>query len=111
MFKISAVNTFWREITFTECVLANEEKEFSFKFEFKRLSAEELEQRTGVDSKELMKDFLSDVVTGWDGIAGEDGEPLPFTADNFKALLQVSGVGQLAFRTYVREVGVLRTKN
>ena len=30
---------------------------------------------------------LAERITGWEGIAGEDGQPLPFTADTLAALL------------------------
>ncbi|MCX7208188.1 MAG: hypothetical protein NT086_19835 [Proteobacteria bacterium] len=111
MFQLAAITTFWRELKFTEQVLKNEEKEFAFKLQFKRLPTEELERRTGVEGKETMQEFLPDVVTDWDGVAGEDGQPLPFTPDNFKSLLQVAGIAPLAFSTYIRESAVLRAKN
>ena len=33
--------------------------------------------------------LLAERITGWSGIAGEDGEALPYTADNLAALLDV----------------------
>jgi hypothetical protein len=111
MFKVSSLAVFWRDVKFTERVNKSEEQEFSFKVCFKRLPVDELVQRTAIGGTETVDEFIADVVTDWDDVAGEDGTPLPFTADNFKSLLSVPGVSLHLYDFYAKEVSALRTKN
>lgn len=39
-------------------------------------------------SADVRRCFLENIVTGWKGIVGEDGKPLPYSADAMESLLE-----------------------
>ena len=52
------------------------------------------------------------IVTGWNGVAGADGEPLPITDDNIAALLDnYHGAALAILQVYIRELTGQRVKN
>ena len=52
------------------------------------------------------------IVTGWSGVAGADGEPLPITDENIMALLDnYHGAALAILQVYIRELTGQRVKN
>ena len=55
---------------------------------------------------------VGDVVDGWSGVAGADGEPLPYTEEALAAMLDnYHGASLAILQTYIRELTGQRVKN
>jgi len=78
---------------------------FDFGLTCKRLSADQITAKLRGDSDASITDFMVDVVTGWSGVKGDDDKPVSYTPEQLRALFQIPGVGGVAFRTYLLEVG------
>lgn len=56
--------------------------------------------------------YLCEVVTGWDGVLGEDGKAVPFSEAKLEEFLDAyPGAGVVIFTAYLREIGANRQKN
>ncbi|MGF1727212.1 hypothetical protein [Photobacterium nomapromontoriensis] len=76
--------------------------------DFKLVGSDEFRQMSQQGDSKL----FNEVVTGWSGIAGEDGEPLPFTPDNLTAACQNQHFTAGALQGYMKAMsGVASTKN
>lgn len=78
---------------------------FDFNLTAHRLDQDEIQSRLKNDSEGSIIDFVSSVVTGWSGVKDADEKPLEFSEDNLRRLCKIPGVGLIAFRTYIAEVG------
>ncbi len=86
---------------------------------FKALSRERmkalaplLEGNGSIEALEAAADTIVQAVVGWEGVSGEDGVPLPCTAQNVRLLLDTHAFALLAFvKTYADAVGELAAKN
>jgi len=70
--------------------------EYRFKLNFRLLGRKEMEDLENDADKDI-----SDFILDWDGVADQDGEPLPFNSDNLDRLMDdihiVRGIAR-AFR-------------
>lgn len=82
---------------------------FDFVLTVKRLNADEIKE-TLESSEQSMIDFVAGLAEDWSGVKGADDQPLPWSADNYKQLCAIPGIGLLAFQTYLAEVGA-KAKN
>lgn len=55
--------------------------------------------------------LLDDVLVGWDGVGDEDGNPLDFTPENRRALLQVPYVRTAVIEAFFEGIGGRKRKN
>ena len=55
--------------------------------------------------------LLEKVVTGWDGIANEDGQPLTFSPENLKQLTAIPYVRQGLLKAYLDASSGIAAKN
>lgn len=78
---------------------------FDFGLTCKRLSADDITAKLRSDSDASITDFMSDVVTGWTGVKDDADKALAYSPDALRQLFQIPGVGGVAFRTYLAEVG------
>jgi hypothetical protein len=78
---------------------------FDFNLICQRLDADQIALRLKDDSERSLIDFMLDVVEDWSGVRSDDDKPLPFSADNYRALCKIPGVALIAFRTYLADVG------
>jgi hypothetical protein len=57
-------------------------------------------------------EFLAQVVEGWSGVVGEDGQPLACTPQTLAALLNnYPAAGREIFEAYIKELSESRAKN
>lgn len=54
---------------------------------------------------ESVVDFLKPITNGWDDLLDEAGQPLPFSSDNFDAVMEQAGLPAVCFQAYLKEVG------
>ena len=83
---------------------------FDFGLTCTRLDAEQIEKRLKSDSDASIADFLADVIEDWTGVRDADDKQIPYTEAALRQLCNIPGVGGLAFRTYLAEVGA-KAKN
>ena len=83
---------------------------FSFKLICTRLDQEQITAKLQSDTESKIVDFLCDVVEDWSGVRDDDDKPLPYSDDALRRLCKISGVGAVAFQTYLAEVGA-KAKN
>lgn len=78
---------------------------FDFGLVCLRLDADQIQASLKDESEKTLIDFMLDVVEDWSGVRDADDKPMPFTADNYRALCKIPGVAMLAFRAYMADVG------
>lgn len=81
--------------------------QFSFSVTCDRLDQDEIKSRLS-DGESLIKEFLTGVITGWDGqklVIEEDGTPADFDAESLDMLLGTAGVAMVIFNAYFKECG------
>lgn len=78
---------------------------FDFKLTCLRLDSEQITAKLKGDQDASLADFLADVVEDWSGVRDETDKPVPYSADAMKQLCKIPGVANVAFRTYLAEVG------
>lgn len=61
--------------------------------------------------KTTVDEALKTVVIGWDDVTDDDGNPLPFTPENFSAFLNVVSVRVPSWQKYVATLAGERTGN
>jgi len=83
---------------------------FSFKLVCTRLDQEQITNKLQTDTESKIVDFLCDVVEDWSGVKDADDKPLPYSEASMRQLCRISGVGAVAFQTYLSEVGA-KAKN
>ena len=83
---------------------------FSFKLTCQRLEQEQITNKLKSESDASLVDFLVDVVQDWSGVRDDDDKPVPYTDAALRQLCKISGVGAVAFQTYLAEVGA-KAKN
>ncbi|MFQ3664670.1 MAG: hypothetical protein SNJ79_01350 [Sphingomonadaceae bacterium] len=81
-------------------------EEQRFTLHFRRISNARFEELFNTmnfpDSRTQDSKIMEAVVAGWDGIVGEDGEPLPDTPENRRFLLDFPGFGPALGVAYAR---------
>lgn len=86
----------------------NDEDGNPVKFDFvllcKRLNQTEID-KVMADKSSSVKEFLHDVVNGWESVADESGELLPFSTANLDSVLEQPGMHTVCFGAYLKEVG------
>lgn len=82
---------------------------FEFAYTARRLDADALRARIGDDNDEPIADFLGEVIVGWSGVRGDDGE-IPYSREALAQLLRITGVGAVMLRAYLDHVGA-KAKN
>lgn len=78
---------------------------FDFGLVCQRLDADQIQSRLKDETDKTLTDFMLDVIEDWSGVRGDDDKPLPFTADNYRALCKIPGITVIAFRAYMADVG------
>ena len=78
---------------------------FDFSLTCIRLDADEIQAKLKSDSDSSLTDFLTDVVQNWGNVRDADDKPLPYSDAHLRQLCKIPGVANLAFRTYMSEVG------
>lgn len=77
---------------------------FSFRLICRRLPADEL--RNAIDANDAtVPEFLGSVVTGWEGVQGDDGHDLTFTGEALRELLNIVGMAGVCFGAYLAACG------
>lgn len=82
---------------------------FDFTLTVKRLNADEIKE-TLESSEQSMVDFIASVTEDWSGVKDANDQPLPWSADNYRALCRIPGIGVLAFTQYLDQAGA-KAKN
>lgn len=57
------------------------------------------------ESKTPLTDAMVDLLRDWSGVTDGSGQPMPFSEDGARQLLNMPGLASLAHATYLREVG------
>jgi hypothetical protein len=77
---------------------------FSFVLLCDRLTQTQIDD-TMQNKDESIIDFLKRNTNGWEEVLDNAGQPLPFSADSFDAVLDQAGLPQVCFQAYMKEVG------
>lgn len=83
---------------------------FDFSLTCRRLDIEELEAKRTAEGDQSYTDFFVEITEDWSGPRGQDGAPVPYSADNLRALLKRPGLFNLCFRRYMLAVVVKDAK-
>ncbi len=84
-------------------------QKFEFDLVARRLPADVLQAEADNKGKTVV-DLMTEVITDWARVLGDDGAPVPFTAAALAGVWQVNGMALLAWRAYLEHVGA-RAKN
>jgi benzoyl-CoA reductase/2-hydroxyglutaryl-CoA dehydratase subunit BcrC/BadD/HgdB len=79
---------------------------FNFVLICDRLTQTEIDEMIK-DKEESVKDFVERVTVGWEDVLYDDGQPIPFDADNLAAVLETAGLPVVCYQTYIKEVGAV----
>jgi len=106
MYKLTIQNTAQVKVKFT---LQDKgvNRLFAFTLEATRLDQDEISSRLEEKDKKV-KDFMADLITGWDGqrlVLNEDDTPAAFTPEALQVLLNVPGVAAVIFNAYLKDCG------
>jgi len=74
---------------------------FTFGLKCKRLTSEELQELNGI----VYADFMAGVILDWSDVQDAQDKPLPYSESAWRELCKIPGLGAVAFRTYLGEVG------
>lgn len=77
---------------------------FSFVLLCDRLTQTEIDEAIK-NKDESVKDFIQRVVTGWEDVLDESGNPIPFDADSLDAVLDQAGMAVVCYQSYLKELG------
>lgn len=78
---------------------------------FKRLPQERLDAIFGKTSDDNDTTVISEVLVGWEGVVGDDGQPVPFSPSNLRQLLQVQGVRAAIVAAWLQSLVGAKQKN
>lgn len=87
-------------------------KSFNFNLICDRLPQDELSAIMKDDSA-LTVDVMTRVTKGWENqtlVIDDDNQPVDFSAENFEVMLSLPGIQNVAWLSYLKEVGA-KTKN
>lgn len=84
---------------------AGVDQPFDFGLTCMRLDSDQIRNKLRDEGDASVTDFLVDVVEDWAGVKDADDKALTFTEENLRSLCRIPGVANLAFRTYLVEVG------
>lgn len=82
---------------------------FAFKLDGARLGAEEV-RTLAQDATKTVADVLVDKITGWADVADEHGQPVPYSAEALRQLLDHLGLAPLVLQAYIEASGA-KAKN
>lgn len=113
MFKLAVKPTFSALVTVDFPIAHNKVEKKSFTAIFKRCTQAELEAYDEKLKNEEMSDreFVHEVMQGWDGVADEGGTPIDFNAESLDMLLQMHPTQPTIIRTFFNTVGKGARKN
>ena len=102
MFKIGNRESYPWPVKVSQAKGAGEFETFEFGVRFKRLDQVKINDmiEQSVSGKLSDIDFARDVVCGFDGVAGNDGEPLVYSSDALDLLLMEQGVARAIVSAY-----------
>ena len=106
MYKLTIQNTAQLKVKFT---LKDKgiDRLFSFTLDAVRLEQDEISSRLEEKDKKV-KDFMSDLITGWDGqrlVLNQDDTPADFSPEAMDVMLNVPGVASVIFNAYLKDCG------
>lgn len=83
-------------------------KEHSLRLEFREMTQQEINEIYYQDAPDPMNPsdavLLERCVVGWKDVNGADGEPLPFSPENLRALVGIPYIRGEAARTYIESM-------
>lgn len=85
--------------------LANESgkfESFDYTLQCTRMGADALKEKLS-DEKTPTKDFMANVVIGWNGVSDAGGIAIPFNKESCNALLNIPGMAGIAFTAYLEQ--------
>ncbi len=78
---------------------------------FRALPLDEAAAELEADGETPRAPLLQRVLTGWEGVQDETGEPLPCTPDNIARLIRIGYVGSVIVEAYFRALTGRTEKN
>lgn len=108
MFKLSVSKTFTTPLNFKIPVDGGIYQSNSFIIEFKRLTVSEMKDlpKEGNDVEMCRR-----VVAGWNEVADEAGNSVPFSSEALDKLLDIVGVAAAVLKTFFDTLMVVQEKN
>jgi hypothetical protein len=106
MYKLAIQNTAQVKVKFT---LKDQgiDRIYTFSFTATRLEQDEISSRME-DKDRKVKDFMTDLITNWDGqrlVLNQDDTPADFSPEALEVLLNVGGVAMVCFNAYIKDCG------
>lgn len=113
MFKLAVKPTFSVLVTVDFPISHNKSEKKSFTAIFKRCTQAELEDYDEkLKSEELGdREFVHEILQGWDGVADENGNQIDFAPESLDMLLQMHPAQPTIIRTFFATVGKGARKN
>lgn len=109
MFKINPAPTFEFDAQIT---VPGQEQAASVRFTARHKGRDELAAWIEGAAGRTDRDFLGAVLQGWAGVLGDDGEAVPFSADNLGRMLNAyPACGRELYEQYVAALTESRRKN
>lgn len=105
-YKINVSNVVLVSVSGTLADAEGKPQPFSFSLVCDRLPGEELRKAYGSLAVADIPKFFEPLTKGWRDqglVLEEDGSPAAFCPDALHALLDIPGIGQLAFNAYIAE--------
>lgn len=78
---------------------------FDFGLTCRRLDSDGIKTKLSDNSETSVIDFMLEVIEDWQGVRDAEDKPLAFSEAAWRELCKIPGVGVVAFRTYLSEVG------
>lgn len=106
MYKLTIQDTAQVKVKFT-IKDKGVDRRFDFTLDAMRLEQDEISSRLEEKDKKI-KDFMGDLITGWDGqrlVLNQDDTPAAFSPEALDVLLNVPGVAAVIFNAYLKDCG------
>lgn len=110
MFKLAMSPTFWSEVKADVVDEKGRRVPIAFDLQFKRLTPREIAEMAPNGIMRNDTDVLPEIVVDWKRVADDDGNELPFSADNLLKLIDLGLAGAIA-ATFLAAQPKARAKN
>jgi hypothetical protein len=106
-FKLAQSETYQQKIEVQLVGETGKVEKHDFKVTFKRCTNEQLDDLR----KKTGKEVLQEVVSSWSGVTDDEGAAVPFSDENFEAMLQIPAASFALVKGFWDSIVVAREKN
>lgn len=80
-------------------------------FEFKYIKPKDLPEFLASGKGKIMADMLAEIILGWDGVQDENNNPVPYSTDSLRDLLDEFYIADIIFNGFLVGLRGAREKN